>query len=37
VSSYTLVANHVPINAKIIGAHEHESKRSFDYALSGDV
>jgi hypothetical protein len=25
VSSYTLVANHVPINAKIIGTHEHES------------
>jgi TnpA family transposase len=30
VSSYTLVANHVPINAKIIGAHEHESHYVFD-------
>ncbi|MCI0421922.1 MAG: Tn3 family transposase, partial [Acidobacteria bacterium] len=30
VSSYTLVANHVPINAKIIGAHEHESHFVFD-------
>jgi TnpA family transposase len=25
VSAYTLVANHVPINAKIIGTHERES------------
>ena len=25
VSAYTLVANHVPIHAKIIGTHEHES------------
>jgi TnpA family transposase len=25
VSAYTLVLNHVPINAKIIGTHEHES------------
>ena len=24
VSSYTLVANHVPVNAKIIGTHEHK-------------
>jgi hypothetical protein len=30
VSSYTLVANHVPINAKVIGAHEHESHYVFD-------
>lgn len=30
VSSYTLVANHVPINAKIIGTHEHESHYVFD-------
>jgi TnpA family transposase len=30
VSSYTLVANHVPINAKIIGTHEHESHFVFD-------
>jgi hypothetical protein len=25
IVSYTLVANHVPINAEIIGAHDHES------------
>lgn len=30
VSSYTLVANHVPINARIIGTHEHESHYVFD-------
>lgn len=30
VSSYTLVANHVPINAKIIDTHEHESHYVFD-------
>jgi TnpA family transposase len=30
VTSYTLVANNVPINAKIIGANEHESHFVFD-------
>ena len=30
VSSYTLVANHVPINAKIIDTHDHESHFVFD-------
>jgi TnpA family transposase len=30
VSSYTLVANHVPINARIIGTHEHKSHFVFD-------
>jgi len=30
VSAYTLVANHVPCNARIIGAHEHESHFVFD-------
>jgi TnpA family transposase len=30
VTAYTLVANHVPINAKIIGTHEHESHFVFD-------
>ncbi len=30
VSAYTLVANHVPVNAKIIGAAEHESHYVFD-------
>ena len=30
VSAMTLVANHIPINAKLIGAHEHESHFIFD-------
>jgi TnpA family transposase len=30
VVAYTLVANHLPINARIIGAHEHESHYVFD-------
>jgi TnpA family transposase len=30
ITSYTLVANHIPINAKIIGANEHESHYVFD-------
>lgn len=30
VSAITLVANHIPINAQIIGAHEHESHFVFD-------
>lgn len=30
IVAYTLVANHVPINARIIGAHEHESHFVFD-------
>jgi TnpA family transposase len=30
VVSYTLVANHVPINADIISAHDHESHYVFD-------
>jgi TnpA family transposase len=30
VVAYTLVANHVPINAQIIGANEHESHYVFD-------
>lgn len=30
VVSYTLVANHVPISARIIGANEHESHYVFD-------
>src|SRR5262249_49855289 len=30
VVSYSLVANHVPINAEIIGANEHESHYVFD-------
>ena len=30
VVSYSLVANHIPINAKIIGANDHESHYVFD-------
>jgi TnpA family transposase len=30
VVSYTLVANHVPLNARIIGANEHESHYVYD-------
>ena len=30
ISAYSLVANHIPINAKIIGANEHESHYVFD-------
>jgi TnpA family transposase len=30
VVSYTLLANHVPLNARIIGANEHESHFVFD-------
>jgi hypothetical protein len=30
VVSYTLVANHIPLNATIIGANEHESHYVFD-------
>ncbi|MEJ2389411.1 MAG: Tn3 family transposase, partial [Chromatiaceae bacterium] len=30
VVSYTLLANHVPLNARIIGANEHESHYVFD-------
>ncbi len=30
VVGYTLSANHIPVNARIIGAHEHESHFVFD-------
>ena len=30
VSAYTLISNHVPCNARIIGTHEHESHYVFD-------
>ena len=30
VVSYTLVANHIPVNARVIGANEHESHYVFD-------
>jgi hypothetical protein len=34
VVSYTLVANHIPVNATIIGANEHESHDVFDLLLN---
>jgi len=34
VVAYTLLANHVPINARIIGANEHESHYVFDVLFS---
>jgi len=39
VSAYTIVANHIPINAKIIGTHEHESHYVFDilYNNTSDI
>lgn len=30
IVSYTLIANHVPVNAEVIGANEHESHYVFD-------
>ena len=30
VVAYTLVANHIPVNADMIGAHDHESQFVFD-------
>ncbi len=30
VSAYTMVLNHVPVNARIIGTHEHESHYVYD-------
>lgn len=30
VVAYTLVANHIPVNARVIGANEHESHYVFD-------
>jgi len=39
VVSYSLVANHVPVNAKIIGANDHESHYVFDilYNNTSDI
>jgi TnpA family transposase len=33
VVGYTLLANHIPVNARIIGAHEHESHYVFDLLM----
>ena len=39
VSSITLIANHIPVNARIIGTHEHESYFVYDllYNNTSDV
>lgn len=37
VVSYTLVANHVPINSMIIGANEHESHYVLDIVLNNST
>lgn len=37
VVSYTLLANHVPINAEIIGANEHESHYVFDLLFNNST
>jgi TnpA family transposase len=39
IVSYTMVANHIPVNARIIGANEHESHYVFDilYNNSTDI
>ncbi len=39
ITAYSLVANHVPINGKIIGANEHESHYVFDllYNNTSDI
>lgn len=37
IVSYTLVANHVPINAEIIGANNHESHYVFDILFNNST
>lgn len=37
VVAYTLIANHVPINARVIGAHEHESHYVFDILFNNNT
>jgi TnpA family transposase len=39
ISACTVIANHVPINMKVIGAHEHESHYVFDllYNNTSDI
>ena len=32
--NYSLVANHIPVNAKLIGANEHESHYAFDIVFN---
>ncbi len=37
IVAYTLVANHIPINARIIGANEHESHYVFDVLFNNST
>jgi len=37
IVSYTLVANHIPVNAMIIGANEHESHYVFDLLFNNST
>ncbi|MCP4405384.1 MAG: Tn3 family transposase [bacterium] len=37
VAAYTLLANHVPLNAQIIGANEHESHYVFDIVFNNST
>lgn len=37
LSDYTMVANHIPVNAKIIGTHEHESYYVFDVLYNNET
>lgn len=37
IVAYSLVANHIPINAKIIGANEHESHYVFDLLFNNST
>jgi TnpA family transposase len=37
IVAYTLVANHIPVNAKIIGANEHESHYVFDVLFNNST
>jgi len=37
IVAYTLVANHIPVNARIIGANEHESHFVFDVLFNNST
>ena len=37
VVAYTLIANHIPINARVIGTHEHESHYVFDILVNNST
>ncbi len=37
VSVYTLMANHIPVNAKVIGLNEHESHHLYDLVYNNET